>query len=151
MTTVATGRFGQPCLVERRHLNQLHQFNPLHQQLGDAVAPVHHDGLDRIEVDQRDLDLAAIARVDGAGTVDDRKPYPRSQSRTRVDQADHSERNGDRDARSHQGTLPGAQLDVFCAVEIDPGVAVVGAAGQRQPGVEADNGQTGRHGATDYP
>jgi hypothetical protein len=27
----------------------------------------------------------------------------------------------------------------------------VGAAGHRQPGVEADNGQTGRHWATDYP
>jgi hypothetical protein len=26
----------------------------------------------------------------------------------------------------------------------------VGATGQRQIGVEADNGQTGRHGATDY-
>jgi hypothetical protein len=25
------------------------------------------------------------------------------------------------------------------------------AAGQREPGIEADNGQTGRHGATDYP
>jgi hypothetical protein len=27
----------------------------------------------------------------------------------------------------------------------------VGAAGQRQFGVEADDGQTVRHGATDYP
>jgi hypothetical protein len=27
----------------------------------------------------------------------------------------------------------------------------MGAAGQRESGVEADNGQTGRHGATDYP
>jgi len=131
MTTVATGRFGQPGHVERRHLNQLDQFDPLHQQLGDAVAAVDHDGLDRVEVDQRNLDLAAIARVDGARAVDDRKPYPRSQSRAGVDQADHSERNGDRNAGPHQGTLPGLQLDVFCAVKIDPGVAVVGAAGQR--------------------
>jgi hypothetical protein len=27
----------------------------------------------------------------------------------------------------------------------------VSAAGQREPGVEADNGKTGRHGGTDYP
>jgi hypothetical protein len=27
----------------------------------------------------------------------------------------------------------------------------VGTAGQRKLGVEADNGETGRHGATDYP
>jgi len=92
---------------------------------------VEHDGLDGVEIDQRNLDLTAIARVDGARTVDDRKPYPRSQSRSRVDQADHSERNGDRDARPHQGALPRIQLDVFCAVEIDPGVAFVRAAGQR--------------------
>jgi hypothetical protein len=68
-----------------------------------------------------------------------------------VDQADHSVRDGDCDTRSHQGTLPGVQLDVFCAVEINAGVAVMSAAGQREIGVEADNGQTGRHGATDYP
>ena len=64
---------------------------------------------------------------------------------------DHPERDGDRDARPHQGALPGRQLDVFGAVEINPGVAVVRAAGQRKPGVETDYGQTGRHGATDYP
>jgi len=151
VTTVATGRFRQPGIVKRRHLDQLHQFDSLHEQLGDAVAAVHHDGLGRVEIDQRDLDLAPIARVDGARTVHDRQPDAGGQSRTRVDQPDHSERNGDRDARSHQGTLPRVQLDVFCAVEIDPGVAVMGAAGQREFGVEADNGQTGRHGATDYP
>ena len=151
MTTVATGCFGQPGLVERRHLDQLDQFDPLHQQLGDPVAAVHHNGLDRVEVDQRNLDLAAIAGVDGARAVDDRKSYPRSQSGARVDQADHPERNGNRDARAHQSTLARAQLDVFRAVEVNPGIAVVGAAGQRKFGVEADNGQTGRHGATDYP
>jgi hypothetical protein len=47
--------------------------------------------------------------------------------------------------------LPRCQLDVFCAIEIHPGVAVVSSAGQREIGVEADYGQTGRHGATDYP
>lgn len=151
MTTVATGRFGQPCLVERRHLDQLYQLDALHQQLGDAVAAMHHDGLDGVEVDQRNLDLAAIARVDGAGTVDDRKPDPRGQSRARMHQADHSKRNGDRDARSDQGAAARVQLDVFGAVKIHPGVAVVSAAGQGKFGIEADNGQTGRHGATDYP
>ena len=151
MTTIATGCFGQPGLVERRHLDQLDQLDPLHQQLGDPVAAVHHDRLDRVEVDQCNLDLAAIAGVDGARAVDDRKPYPRSQSRPRVHQAHHSERNGDRDARSHQSALPRIELDVFRAEQVDPGVAVVGAAGQRKLGVEADNGQTGRHGATDYP
>jgi len=151
VTTLATGCFGQPGLVERRHLDQLDQLDPLHQQLGYAVAAVHHDGLDRVEIDQRNLDLAAIARVDGARTVDDRKAHACRQSRARVDQADHSERNRDRDAGSHQRASPGVQPDLFCAVKIDPGVAVVGTTGQRKFRVEADDGQTGRHGATDYP
>ena len=66
-------------------------------------------------------------------------------------QANHSERDGHRDPRSHQGASPGFQFDVFGAVEIDPGVALVGADGQRKLGVETHDGQTGRHGATDYP
>lgn len=151
MTTIATGGFGQPGLVERRHLDQLHQFDSLHQQLGDAIAAVHHDRLGRVQVDQRNLDLAAIARVDRTRTVDDRKSNSRSQSRPWMHQADHAERDGDRDPRSHQGASPGFQFDVFRAVEIDAGVAFVGAAGQRKIGVKADDGQTGRHGATDYP
>lgn len=66
-------------------------------------------------------------------------------------QADHSERDGDSDPRPHQGAPPGFQFDVFGAEEIDPGVAFVGTAGQRKLGVKTDDGQTGRHGATDYP
>lgn len=151
MTTVATGRLGQPSLVERRHLDQLHQLDPLHQQLGDAVAAMHHDRLGRVEVDQRDLDLAAVAGIDGTGTVDNRKPNARSQSRPRMYQADHAERDGDRHARAHQGAPAGLEFDVFGTEEIDPRVTFVGAGGQRKLGVKADDGQTGRHGATDYP
>jgi len=43
VTTVATGCLAQPGLVERRNLDQLNQLDPLHQQLGDAVATLHHD------------------------------------------------------------------------------------------------------------
>src|ERR1700758_5576466 len=112
---------------------------------------MHQDGLTGVEVDQRNLYLAAIARVDGARTVDDRKSHPRSQSRARVNQADHPVRDGDRDTRSHQGSLPEVQLDVFCAVTIIPRIAVMSAAGQREFGVETISSETGRHGATDYP
>src|ERR1700742_4226087 len=44
VTTVATGCFGQSGLVEGRDLQQLDQLDPLHQQLGDAVAAMHQDG-----------------------------------------------------------------------------------------------------------
>lgn len=66
-------------------------------------------------------------------------------------QADHPVRDGDRHARADQGAVPGVQPDVFCAKQINPRVAVMRTAGQRELGVKADNGQTGRHGATDYP
>ena len=139
MTAVATGCLGQPGLVERRDLNQLDQLDPLNQQLRDPVTAMHVDRRGRVEVDQRNLDLTTVARVDGARAIDDRKPHPCRQSRARMDQSDHSERDGHRDARAHQGTLPGCQLNVFCAIQIDSGVARMSAAGQREPGIEPDN------------
>ena len=151
MATVATGCLGQPGLVERGHLDQLDQLDALHQQLRDAIAPSHHDRRVRVEVDQRDLDLPPIARIDGARTVDDRKPYARGQTRARMDQPHHAERNRHRDTRGHQRAVPGFQRDILRAVQVYPGVALVGAVGQRKLGVKADNGQSGRHGATDYP
>jgi Protein of unknown function (DUF3093) len=139
VAAVATGCLGQPGLVERRDLDQLDQLDPLHQQLRDPVTALHVDRRDRVEVDQRNLDLSTVARVDGARAVDDRKPHPRRQSRARMHQPDHPERDGHRDARADQGALTGRQLDVFGAIEIDPGIAFMGAAGQREPGIEADN------------
>ena len=139
MTAVAAGCLGQPGFVEGRNLNQLDQLDPLHQQLGNPVAAVHVDRRVRVQVDQRNLDLSTVARVDGARTVDDRKSHAGRQSRAGVDQADHPVRDGDRDARAHQGAMPGRQLNIFGAEQVDPGVAVVGAAGQREAGVEADN------------
>ncbi len=151
MTAVATGCFGQPRLVKRRNLDHVDQFNSLNEQLSDAVAAVHDDRGDRIEINQRYLDLAAISGVNGARTVDDRKTQARSQTGTRVHQPHHAVRDGDRNAGGHQGTLTRRKLDVLGAVQVDSGVTVVGATGQRQAGVQADNRETGRHGATDYP
>lgn len=150
MTAIATGCLCQSGLVERRDLDQLDQLDPLHQQLGNTVASMHHDRRGRVEVDQCDFDLATVARVDRARAVDDRKPHPRRQARARMDKAHHPQRDGDCDARRHQGTLPRGQLNVLRAVEVYPRVAVMSAAGQRKFGVKTDNGQTGRHGATDY-
>ena len=67
-----------------------------------------------------------------------------------MNEPDHPERDGDRNARPHQGAVPRREPNVFCTVEIKPSIAIMSAAGQRESGVEADNGQTGRHGATDY-
>jgi hypothetical protein len=101
VTAVATGCFGQPRLVERRNLDHVDQFNGLNQQLSDAVAAVHDDRGDRIEINQRDLDLAAISGVNRARAVDDRKTQARSQTGTGVHQPHHAVRDGDRDAGGH--------------------------------------------------
>lgn len=129
MATFATGCLGQPGFVERRDLNQIDQLDPLHQQLGDAVASMHHDRRGGVQVDQRDLDFATISRVDGAGAIDDGKTYPRGQTGPRMDQPDHAEGNRDGNSRADQGAVPGRQLDVFGAEQIDPGVAFVRATG----------------------
>ncbi len=49
-----------------------------------------------------------ITRVDGARTVDDRKPHPAWPTRARMDQPDHAERDGDRNTCPYQARRPGA-------------------------------------------
>ena len=132
MATVATGSVGQTGLVERRHLDELGQLDPLHQQLGDPVPTMHDDGPLGVEVDQRDLDLTAVTGIDRPRTVDDRKPHAGSQTRAGMHQPDHPERDRHRDTRRHQGTVARRQFDVLRAVEVDAGIAVVGSAGHRQ-------------------
>ncbi len=143
MSTGTTGGRFQPGLIERGHLHQFRKLDPLHQQLGDAVAAVDFDRRGRVQVDQRDLYLTTIARIDGARTVDNRKPHPRSQTRPGVDQAHHAERNRHRDPGGHQSTLTWAQLDIDSAVEVDPGIAGMSAARQWKIRIQANNRKTG--------
>lgn len=131
MAAFATGGVSQARLVERGHLDQLGQFYPLYQQLGNPVTAVYHDRRVWIEVDQRDLDLAAITGVYGARTVDDRKTHACSQTRTRMDQSHHSVRNGHGDSGGHELPLPGGQLDITRAVEVYARVPIVRPAGHR--------------------
>ena len=151
MAAVATGRFGQPRLVERRNLHHVNQFDLLNQQLSDAVAAVHDDGGDGIEVNQRHLDFAAVSGVDCAGAVDDGQTQPRSQTGPGVHQPYHAVRDGCCDPGGHQGPLSRRKFDVLGAEKVDAGVTAMGAAGQREAGVQTDNRKSGRHGAKDYP
>ena len=61
VTAVAALAAGQ--LVDRHEPRPHHR---LHDQLGDPVAAAQRERRRRVEVDQVDLDLAAVARVDGA-------------------------------------------------------------------------------------
>lgn len=139
MASVAAGGAGQSGLLERGHLIQLNQFDPLYQQLSDAVATAHHDRGDRVEIDQGDFDLPAVTRIDGTRAVDNRKPHSDSQTRAWMHQAHHAERDGDRNAGRHQGPMAGSKFDVGGTVEIDAGIAGMGTTGQRELTVEANN------------
>src|SRR5699024_1306327 len=55
-------------------------------QLGDAVAAGHTQRGLRVEVDQRNPDLATVAGIDGARRVDDGDPVLARQTRARVDE-----------------------------------------------------------------
>ena len=131
MAALATGGVSQSGLVERGHLDQLGQFDPLDQKLRDAVAATQHDRSTGVEVDQLHLDLAAISGIDGAGGVDDRQSQARGQTGARVNQTHHALRDCHRDAGGNQSPLPGGQFDVFGAVQIHAGIALVRPCGPR--------------------
>src|SRR5699024_7280835 len=74
-------------VVEFGHLHHVPELDALDEELGDPVAPVDPDGLRGVEIDQVDLDLAAVAGVHGAGRVDDRQPGAGGEPGPRVDQS----------------------------------------------------------------
>ena len=145
MAALATGSVCQAGLVERRDLDQFGQLDSLNQQLCDPISSVHDNRFLRVEVDQRHLDLTAVAGIDRARAVHDRKPNAGSQTRARVYQPHHPVRDGDRDTGRHERTLTRREFDVERAEKIDAGVAVMGTARHRQIGVQAHDRQSGGH------
>lgn len=131
MAAIATGSVCQPGLVERRHLDQLGKFDPLHQELGNAVTTPYRNWLLGVEIDQRHLDLSTVPGIDRPGTVHDRQADAAGQTRTRMDQSDHSVRNGDGDPGRHQGPVAGRQVHIDGTEQVHTCIAVVGPAGQR--------------------
>ena len=111
-------------------------LEPLDHQLGDPVAAAQLDRLDRVVVDQHHLDLAAVARVDGAGGVDDREAVARRQPGARVDQRDEAVGQRERDPGRHQRPLPRRQRHVDGGHQVGAGVAGMGVRRGRQVGVE---------------
>ena len=106
-------------VVEFVDLHEVGQFDPLHDELGDAIAAGDGDGLLRIEVDQTDLDLTSVSGVDGPRRVDDRQPGPGREPRAGVDEADGADRQGDRDPGRYELTPPGGQFEV-CLLYTSP-------------------------------
>jgi len=135
--------------VQRVDLHDRHVLNTLHDQLSDPLAALQGNRLGRIEVDDHDLDLAAIARVDDARSVDQRDAVARGQAGAGVHQPHMACGQGDGDPRRHQGPLAWAELHPLARVQVQAGVvgARVGRQGQvrvqpadRQPGTWSDRG-----------
>ncbi len=73
-------------------LDESGPFEPLNHQLRDPISSLEAHRSLAIVVDQENLDLASITRVDRAWCVDDGNPVFRRQSRSWMDQGDDSPR-----------------------------------------------------------
>ena len=91
---------------KRRYGNEARELDALDHQLGDAITHGELDALASIGVEQRHPDLAAVARVDSAGGVDDGDPVLGREARTRVNEADVACGQRDAHSRAHRGPLP---------------------------------------------
>ena len=128
--------------------------DPLHDELGDAVAAVHRVVLGGVGVDQHDLQLAAVGGVDQAGRVDETDAVAQCQPAARQHEAGVSGRDGDGDpGRDERPAAAGGEVGVGSRVEVETGVTGMGVGGERQVGVEPDHrhGQRHRPDPTDHP
>ena len=96
-------------------------------ELGDPFARLGDERPLAVGVQEHDLDLAAVARVDQARRVDDRDPVPGSKARPRLDEAciPLGDRHGE--PRADERSLPGPEPDLVAGGEVEAGIAVVGA------------------------
>ena len=77
--------------------------------LSDTLTDSVTEGLVGISVDQNDLDLTTVTRVDKTGRVEYGHTMLGGEAATRVDQRSHRRRQLKLDARGHDGTT--ARLD----------------------------------------
>ena len=94
-----------------------------------AVAPAQGERGRRVQVDQVDLDLAAVARVDGARRVHQAEPEPVRQAGARMHEPGVAVGDRDRDPGPDERPLERSQLDVLGHGQVGTGVT-----GQRVPG-----------------
>lgn len=136
MTSVGADRVVE--LLDELEPDPLH---PLHQQLGGTVASIQGYGVRRIEVDQVQLDLAAIPGVDDTRRVDQAHTVSVSQPGPRMNQPDVAIGDRHRDAGAYQRAFTGLEGQVLGHTQIRTRVSGVGVV-RHQP---ARVGQPGRH------
>ena len=92
----------------------------------------------RVVVDQQHLDLAAVARVDGARGVHDRQPVPAARPERGCTRATYPSGSASAMPGRHQRPLAGREDDVDGRDQVGAGVAGVGVRRQRQVRVEPE-------------
>lgn len=95
------------------------------EKLGDSISSVHDVSLRRIRIQQRNLDLAPIARIDNTRRIHDRDAVLRCKAGTRSHQTHRA--LGQRNCRpgSHQRPLPRRKRHRLAGVEIRASIARV--------------------------
>ena len=114
-------------------------------ELGDPVAPADGVVVLGIVVDEDDLELAPVPRVDQARGVETGQAVAGGQPAPGQDQAGVPGRDGDgHPGRDHGPAAPAAQHGVGAGDQVGAGVALAGVGGRGQLGVELLQGD-GQH------
>ena len=109
-------------------LDRVDAGNLEHDELRDPHARLDDERLARVGVQQRDLQLAAVAGVDQPRRVHDRDAVLRREARARLDEARVSLGDRDGEPGADQRALARCELDVLARREVEARVAGVGAA-----------------------
>ena len=110
-------------------LDELDPGNGQHDELGNPHSRLDDERLPQIGVQQGDLKLAAVARVDEARRIDDRDAMLRREPGAWLDKPGIAV--GDRDGKAgcNERTFPGRELDALAGGQVEARVARVGTRG----------------------
>ena len=128
-------------LAQELDLDGRRELDADEHELGDAGAGGDLKCVLAVGVEEQHTDLAAVARVDEAGRIDDRDAVAGRQARAGQDQTGLSRRDLHGDARGHRRPLARCQHGILQRVEVEAGVAVVGSGGEPRALVQARDAQ----------
>ena len=96
----------------------IHPHDPLHDHLSDPLAGLNNNrGLTQVNDD--DLNLAAVVRIDGSGTIEQGHSLPERETAARPDLRFETDRKRDRDARGYERALQRRNLDITIKIRAD--------------------------------
>jgi hypothetical protein len=127
---IASNRVGK-----RLDGEELRRHERYDDELGDTLTALDRDRIVAV-VDQDDLQFAAIARVQNAGSVDDADTITSGETAPRGDKTHVALGQGHGDSRRHERTLSGTEHEVIPRPQVDAGVSRVRRSGKRKTGIQ---------------